>query len=137
MAGSRRTRPVAVPPFLRDVTLFFGGVIGVFYETIFTQADRPYLLVVFAAMMGLPTFFASSNKSGIEKKIMQRFGGYEDEIEDPPPPKPKPKHRVQDRPPAYEMEDLELDEEDEWYRSPEQRHQHRRDDDDPRETRRL
>jgi hypothetical protein len=42
--------------FTRDGTLFLGGLGGVFYETVFTKADRPTLLILFAAMMGLPAF---------------------------------------------------------------------------------
>ena len=42
--------------FTRDGILFTGGLAGVFYETVFTKADRPTLLILFAAMMGLPAF---------------------------------------------------------------------------------
>lgn len=41
---------------LRDAVLFSAGLAGVAYETIFVQADRPTLLLLFAAMMGLPAF---------------------------------------------------------------------------------
>lgn len=43
-------------PFLRDVFLFFGGMAGVLHETLIASADRPTLLILFAAMMGLPAF---------------------------------------------------------------------------------
>jgi hypothetical protein len=43
-------------PFFRDLLLFFGGMGGVIHETILTHAERPTLLILFAAMMGLPAF---------------------------------------------------------------------------------
>jgi hypothetical protein len=50
----RRWRPSV--RLTRDGTLFLAGLAGVFYETVFTKADRPTLLLLFAAMMGLPAF---------------------------------------------------------------------------------
>lgn len=57
----------SLPPFqrwspYRDIVLFVGGFIGVFHEAILTTTDRPSLLVVFAAMMGLPAFLKGSGK---------------------------------------------------------------------------
>lgn len=46
----------------RDVILFFGGLAGVFNETILTTTERPTLLILFAAMMGLPAFLRSDDK---------------------------------------------------------------------------
>lgn len=43
-------------PFLRDLALFLGGMAGVVHETLLTKAERPTLLIMFAAMMGLPAF---------------------------------------------------------------------------------
>lgn len=40
----------------RDGVLFVAGLAGVAYETIVTGGDRPTLLLLFAAMMGLPAF---------------------------------------------------------------------------------
>lgn len=37
--------------------MFFAGLAGVAHETIVSKVDRPELLIVFAAMMGLPAFF--------------------------------------------------------------------------------
>jgi hypothetical protein len=39
--------------FVRDIVLFFSGLVGVFYELVVGAAE-PGLLVVFAAMLGLP-----------------------------------------------------------------------------------
>ena len=46
-------------PQLRDALLFFGGLLGVAYETLGASAERPTLLLLFAAMMGLPAFLKS------------------------------------------------------------------------------
>jgi hypothetical protein len=43
-------------PILRDVFLFFGGMSGVVHETLLARSERPTLLILFAAMMGLPAF---------------------------------------------------------------------------------
>lgn len=41
---------------IRDGVLFVAGLAGIFYETVFQDADRPTLLLLFAAMVGLPAF---------------------------------------------------------------------------------
>ena len=44
---------------LRDILLFTGGLAGVIHETALRDgSDRPTLLLLFAAMMGLPAFLA-------------------------------------------------------------------------------
>jgi hypothetical protein len=48
----------------RDVILFFGGLAGVFNETVLTTTERPTLLILFAAMMGLPAFLRQDDKNG-------------------------------------------------------------------------
>lgn len=35
------------------VLLRYGALAGVFYETVFEQFDRPYLLALFGAMLGI------------------------------------------------------------------------------------
>lgn len=46
-------------PRLRDILLFAGGLAGVLHETALRDgAERPTLLLLFAAMMGLPAFLA-------------------------------------------------------------------------------
>jgi hypothetical protein len=44
---------------VRDTVLFFGGLAGVIHETLLTNGERVNLLIVFAAMMGLPAFLRS------------------------------------------------------------------------------
>lgn len=44
---------------LRDCALFLGGLAGVAFETLVTEGERPTLLILFAAMMGLPAFIRS------------------------------------------------------------------------------
>lgn len=49
-------------PQLRDMILFFGGLGGVAHETFLASTDRPELLIVFAAMMGLPAFLQADQR---------------------------------------------------------------------------
>ena len=46
----------------RNLALFAAGLAGVFHETVLTTAERPTLLILFAAMMGLPAFLGSKDK---------------------------------------------------------------------------
>lgn len=56
-------------PRLRDVVLFFAGLGGVAYEAGFQAAERPTLLLLYAAMMGLPAFLRQDErKNGNGKK---------------------------------------------------------------------
>lgn len=48
---------------IRGTALFLAGLAGVAYETIASQADRPTLLITFAAMMGLPLFLKADDKA--------------------------------------------------------------------------
>lgn len=52
------------PTFLqvRTALLFLGGLSGVAYVTLIDQTDRPTLLILFGAMMGLPLFLRSDEK---------------------------------------------------------------------------
>lgn len=46
-------------PRLRDILLFTGGLAGVLHETVLRDGpERPTLLILFAAMLGLPAFLA-------------------------------------------------------------------------------
>lgn len=47
---------------VRDILLFFSGLSGVFYETVLSTSERPTLLLMFAAMMGLPAFLRTDEK---------------------------------------------------------------------------
>lgn len=42
--------------------MFFGGLAGVLYETVATSVDRPVLLALFGAMMGLPFFIRADER---------------------------------------------------------------------------
>lgn len=48
--------PRPVIPTLRTAVLFAAGFAGLAYETLATGTERPTLLILFAAMMGLPLF---------------------------------------------------------------------------------
>jgi hypothetical protein len=41
---------------VRDWITFAVGTLGVIYETVIVKVDRPALLALFAAMLGLPLF---------------------------------------------------------------------------------
>lgn len=47
---------------LRDIMLFLAGMAGVFHETVVVATERPTLLLMFAAMMGLPAFLRTDEK---------------------------------------------------------------------------
>ncbi len=52
-------------PVLRDAALFLAGLAGVGHETLIASAERPTLLILFAAMLGLPAFLkADKNGNG-------------------------------------------------------------------------
>lgn len=38
----------------RDLALFLAALAGVAHETVWARAERPYLLALFASMLGLP-----------------------------------------------------------------------------------
>jgi len=42
--------------------LFVVGLLGVAHETLLNEADRPTLLLLFAAMIGLPAFISQDEK---------------------------------------------------------------------------
>jgi ABC-type xylose transport system permease subunit len=46
----------------RDMVLFVGGLLGILYETVVEQIDRPALLAVFAGMLGLPIYLRRDEK---------------------------------------------------------------------------
>jgi hypothetical protein len=50
-------------PVIRDVLLFSAGLIGVGHETIIATTERPTLLILFAAMMGLPAFLGKGGEA--------------------------------------------------------------------------
>ena len=49
----------------RDVVLFVAGLLGILHELlIHVGPERPYLLAVLAAMMGLPLFLRADERNG-------------------------------------------------------------------------
>jgi hypothetical protein len=61
----------------RDLVLFTFGLAGIAYETVVVHVDRPSLLFVFGACIGLPAFLHAD-----EKKAIPTDAG--------PPAKPEP-----------------------------------------------
>lgn len=51
---------------MRDSLIFLSGLGLTFYEAIIREADRPSLLVLYAAMMGLPAVLNADKKRGKE-----------------------------------------------------------------------
>lgn len=49
-------------PMIRDVSLFVFGLAGVIHETLVSPSERPTLLLLFAACLGLPAFLRSDEK---------------------------------------------------------------------------
>lgn len=54
----------------RNTFLFLGGLIGVGHETLLQHAERPTLLILFAAMMGLPAFLSSATGHAMENVMV-------------------------------------------------------------------
>lgn len=46
----------------RDSALFLMGLLGICHETLVANAERPTLLVLFAAMVGLPAFLGMDER---------------------------------------------------------------------------
>jgi hypothetical protein len=46
----------------RDLVLFCVGLLIVVHETLFTEIDRPSLLIVGAALLGLPFYLRANGK---------------------------------------------------------------------------
>lgn len=55
--GARRLR------VSRDSILFAVGLLGIAYETILEGGDKPTLLILFGAMVGLPAFLRTDEKA--------------------------------------------------------------------------
>ena len=49
---------------IRDVALFTAGLAGIAHETLVMKADRPQLLLLFAAMVGLPSVLRRGRRNG-------------------------------------------------------------------------
>jgi len=52
----------------RDGILFLAGLAGVGHETLVANADRPTLLLLFAAMIGLPAFLRHDETKNEKKE---------------------------------------------------------------------
>jgi hypothetical protein len=50
-------------PFARDVILFFAGLAGIAHQTLVAPTPSESLLVLFAAMAGLPAFLPRNGKN--------------------------------------------------------------------------
>lgn len=50
-------------PQIREVILFFGGLVGIAHETLTYGVERPSFLVLFAGMIGLPLWIAKDKEA--------------------------------------------------------------------------
>lgn len=78
---ARRRKKVWTFPLIRNVSLFVAGLAGVFYETVFTTVDRPTLLLLYAAMLGLPAFLQASEMRQVDEREIKSALGPDDEAE--------------------------------------------------------
>lgn len=61
---------VSKPKVTRDSALFAGGLVGVGWQTFMESADRPTLLLLFGAMMGLPAFLRLDERAAEKAKTV-------------------------------------------------------------------
>lgn len=66
----------------RDAMLFSVGLVGVIYQTVATTTDRPYLLALYAGMMGLPVFLRLDSKDVSFPKPKKKPDNENDDQED-------------------------------------------------------
>ena len=50
------------PRLTRDTTLFLTGLAGIAHETTIADTERPALLILFGAMVGLPAFLRADER---------------------------------------------------------------------------
>lgn len=58
------------PRVTRDTALFLTGLGLTIREAFFEDAERPYLLMIFAGMMGLPVFLRRDEKTAELSKLV-------------------------------------------------------------------
>lgn len=86
-----------MPKLVRDVALFVTGLALIVNEARRPEEPRFYLLVLYAAMVGLPAFLTTDTMSSIERFLRGRHGGEESGGPDTPEP-PKPPRPPRNRP---------------------------------------
>lgn len=67
----------------RDTILFCAGLLGVLYQTVVEHADRPVLLALFGAMMGLPVFLGRDEKKAAPKEPAPPESPEHQKVEEP------------------------------------------------------
>jgi hypothetical protein len=51
-----------LPRLTRDVIIFTVGLLGIIHEAVIQHTERPFLLALFGAMIGLPAFLRKDEK---------------------------------------------------------------------------
>lgn len=78
---SERRRRLRRWKFSRDGVLFFVGIAGIVYEAVSNHGDRPTLLVLYAAMVGLPAFLRTDEQLQKRQPEVETKKSDEDEPE--------------------------------------------------------
>ncbi len=60
----------SIPKISRDTVLFASGLIGVAWETFGENAEKPTLLLLFGAMIGLPVFLRADEARSNEEPVI-------------------------------------------------------------------
>lgn len=60
--GRHGVRTRRLPRVGRDAVLFVVGLLGILHETVIVHGERPTLLLLFGAMVGLPAFIRLDEK---------------------------------------------------------------------------
>jgi hypothetical protein len=50
----------------RDVVIFVIGIVGILHEIFLSVTDRPYLIILFGAMIGLPAFLRIDERGRVD-----------------------------------------------------------------------
>jgi hypothetical protein len=64
-------RPTGIQ--IRSTVLFAAGLAGLVHETLWSASERPTLLIMFAAMMGLPLFL-KADKAAVTVGAPEKIG---------------------------------------------------------------
>ena len=68
----------------RDTILFVVGLLGIAYVTLIDKVERPTLLILFAAMVGLPAFLRTDERYQQQQQPPTSAAPKQAEVEPPP-----------------------------------------------------
>lgn len=76
---------------VRDVGIWVAGLLALAHEVLVTHGERPYLLILIAGLLGLPTFLRLDGRGGTSAPPASPPGSPPGQPE--PPPLPGPQQR--------------------------------------------